>query len=562
MNPRRRILLDKLRELPLEHGQPDGPELSELREETRITEALAQMRIKAGPEPERGRMLAVTEAQASNHREKQMNPIIRLLSDRPWPARLAITACCLLALAAAAQFPFRTSYAQTGGRAIVFDLGVASNESEENAKREMWAEQSRRILDCFRAINASAHRVSMLSDPLSDNLLSMSGVIFLMDDEQQDLEERSADNESAANNPEQIRRRVQELQEEISMLSNGGDEHSEKEIARAREELEKAQAQLLEVMANREDKLSEAGKLIEVRLKELEGSGEQEGALFELKVALEEVRQAAGEQSSEHSAEIRAELERMVSETRQEALRQAELELREHADEIDVEAVLREIEESLEIEMSEENMLQLQAELEGGRLELQVELSDALAGLDSLDKLREMAIEDLRSEKLELHELKNEVQRLELQGLDSGLLELKVELENVPGPELELELEELKLDLERELSTLEGLPLTELKVELQRLEEMKGALLELQLPEGELLELTMLEELNANGPDSDKISFRFQDHLFSFPRKTSAARMASTVNDWLSKNGYDCRVRVELCYDDDGKICGAVPKVR
>ncbi len=597
MDPRQRILLDKLAR-PEDIPNDGRLNAAELRREAGINAALSGLRIKAGPEPGRQRMLAGALAQTHTDRENNMNPIIRLLGGRPWPARLAILATLLLAVTMMAQLPASTSYAQSAGRAIVFDLGVAASDSEVQQKQQDWQAQSRRILDEFRAIRGSVHRVAMMSDPLADNLHSLSGVIFVLDEAADDSDNaaarRARDRFAAYGDAAGIKVHMQELQDEITMLSGGADERSREELDRAREELARAKVLLVEVMGERDGKLQEASGLLETRLRLIEEIAPDAGQLADMQLRLQKVLEerelaaAAGSDHTELSVEIQHivaeeqrrmheelgpvldEQRRMLEELDIEALVEEQLAL--HADELDNEQILQELERELAGLDLDLVAIDLDGELQG----LEVELREALAGLEDMDEIREIAIRELRNEETGLRELNSELLNVEMHKLEDGLLEMKVELQQLEDgqavelremekemqAELRVELDGLQQELEAELSSLEGLELGELMLELQQLEDLKDVILELRLPEGELLELTMLEELHRAGEGEGKISFRFEDHLFSFPANTPAKKMAATVNKWLKENGFDCSVMVELQYDDNDELCGARAVVR
>src|SRR5690606_2881922 len=90
MDHRQRILLEKLTR-PEDIPEAPASEQAELREEAGINAALAGLHVRSGMEPPRERVLAAARQQMhETDREKTMNPILRLLSGRSWPARLAI----------------------------------------------------------------------------------------------------------------------------------------------------------------------------------------------------------------------------------------------------------------------------------------------------------------------------------------------------------------------------------------------------------------------------------------------------------------------------------------
>jgi len=520
-----------------------------------------------------------------------MNPIIRLLSGRPWPARLAITACCLLVIAAAAQFPFRTSYAQSGGRALVFDLGVASTQSEQSAKREQWEQQSRLILDCFRAINASAHRVSVLSNPLSDNLLSMSGVIYLLDDAAIDKErtESGMDTQDAAGEPgadpaeeARLKQQVAELARELELLSGGGGKQGSAEIEEARKRLEEARQQLLDVMGGRRDKVDEAKRLLEEFFGQQSLKGEDADQVRELHEKLLNEWMGKPTLTPDQMQQLHDELLQWSQSVDNDPLDQAAIErqlmLAQQASGFSDEELDKHLQAVREeLEQAHGQIVELMPQGSSEREQVQLELRKTLLGLDSVAGLREAAIGQLQSEELSLAEL-----QVDLQELHGHLGELHVKLRKVDPAELareELELSRqlrgpslqklddelalMKLDLAGELQTLQDIHLQDVELSLQQLEELHVALAELQLPNGVLLDATLVE-LAQQAADGNvpKISFRFQDHLFSFPASASPATMAKTVNRWLKENDYVCRVNVELCLDGNGVVCGAQAVIR
>ncbi|MCB1221729.1 MAG: hypothetical protein H7A35_08645 [Planctomycetales bacterium] len=573
MDPIKRIQLGKLTaaELP---PDADTQNAAELRREAEINSALSGMRIPAGIEPGRERMLAAAREQSTSNRENRMNPIVKLMSGRPWPARLAIAGGLLLGVTVAAQLPAGPSYANSAGQAIVFDLGVAASADEEAAKREQWELQSQGILDRFRAIRESAHHVAVMSSFSDDNLRSLSGVIFVMDEdsaEAQSARKRAAERFSAYTDEDSIRGRMQELREEIELLAGGADQQSREELARAKNELARARQMLEGVMGERASRLDEASAAIEAQLELLEGQGPDSENVKQLKVKLEKIRAEEAQRGATD-----ADRERMLKEIREVQLddHRAELDLareemerarkemgeeRDRLQELDIQALVEKELKQAGIEL--DNAL---IELQDGQLEL--ELEEALKGLDSLDSIREVAITELRDQELQLRELHEGLQLELLQELDGDQLVLELQLSQLENEafqqDLHVNLEELGRELELELKGLEDLKLEEVKLELQKIDELKGVLTELQLPDGELLELTMLREADLETERGAKLSFRFEDHLFSFPVNTPAKKMAATVNKWLKQNGYDCQVRVEVTTDDEGRPCAAKAVVK
>ncbi|MEZ5338039.1 MAG: hypothetical protein R3F46_07200 [bacterium] len=568
MDPIKRIQLGKLKaaETP---PDVDAQTAAEMRREAEINSALSGMCIPAGIEPGRERMLAAAREQATSNREKRMNPIEKLMHGRPWPARLAIAGGLLLAVGVVAQLPAGTSYANNAGQAIVFDLGVAASADEEAAKREQWEVQSRGILDSFRAIRESAHHVAVMSSFSDDNLRSLSGVIFVMDDETaqaQSARERAAERFSEYTDEDSIRSRMQELKEEIELLAGGADQQSRDELERAQRELLRARDLLENAMGERESRLAEASAAIEAQLELLDADGSESERVRDLKLRLEKVR---AEESERRSSDV--ERERMLSEIRamqaedrqvltdraREELEQARAEMndeRARLQELDIQQLVEQELEQAGLEL--DNAL---IEMDDSRIKL--ELEEALKGLDSLDMIREVAIEELRDQELQLRELHEGLQLELLHELDGEQFVLELQLGDLEGEafqqELMLSLEEMNQDLQLELQGLEELQLGDLKLELQKLGELKDVMVELQLPDAELLELTMLLDEERESANNGKLSFRFEDHLFSFPANTPARKMAATVNKWLRENGYDCEVRVEVTTDDDGRPCAA-----
>ncbi|MCB1216977.1 hypothetical protein KDL44_06270 [bacterium] len=568
MDPIKRIQLGKLTAADTP-PDVDAQTVAEMRREAEINSALSGMRIPAGIEPGRERMLAAAREQATSNREKRMNPIEKLMHGRPWPARLAIAGGLLLAVGVVAQLPAGTSYANNAGQAIVFDLGVAGNADEEAAKREQWEVQSRGILDSFRAIRESAHHVAVMSSFSDDNLRSLSGVIFVMEEENpeaQSARERANRRFSEYTDEDSIRSRMQELKEEIELLAGGADRQNREELERAQQELLRARDLLESSLGERESRLSEASAVIEAQLELLDADGSESERVRDLKLRLEKVR--AGE--SERRISDR-EHERMLREVRavqvedrkieidraREELEQARSEMNEERarlEELDIQKLVEEELRSSGIDLDD-------ALIEIEDSEIRLELEEALKGLDSLDMIREVAIEELRDQELQLRELHEGLQLELLHELDGEQFVLELQLGDLESEafqqELMLSLEEMNQDLRLELQGLEELQLGDLKLELQKIDELQDVILELQLPDAELLELTMLMDEERESADNGKLSFRFEDHLFSFPAKTPARKMAATVNNWLKENGYDCEVRVEVTTNDDGRPCAA-----
>jgi hypothetical protein len=550
MDASKRILTEKMKD-----GQHGSPELPGQQREAEIDAALASLSITAGPAPLRERVLAAAIAEANTCTEKNMNLIIRLLSGRSWPTRLAIISGVILAIVLLAQLPFRTSYARSSGQALVFDLGVAASAQEASQTRDRWAWQSQRLLDCFRAINASAHRVGFMSDPLSDNLLGLSGVIYVMDDaEAQDYAE---DQERHAEDQAGYEQQMLELEAELKLLSSGVDNYSREELARARGELLLARDQLLSVMANRDSKLTEASSLLERHLQQQPNSA-REQALVQLKARLL-AEGSSGCLSDEQVAGLRARIRELIGNGTPD-LSSLDIRLDELHDlaALDSLDAMRDLQEaSLQLDLTARELADMQNEPgNAGYLQMQKELTDAREGLLSLDGLREEALAQLQSEELHLKALQEGMSGLQSQDLEKLQLELKLVLPDMPTAELELEMSQLKLDLDREMQVLQELELPRMQLELQALAELSGELLELQLPDAELLKVTELDRRRELA-DTDKISFRHQNHLFSFPRSASAATMTAVVREWLAANEFDDDVQVELCYDDAGKLCGA-----
>ena len=324
-------------------------------------------------------------------------------------------------------------------------------------------------------------------------------------------------------------------------------------------------------MGERASRLDEASAAIEAQLELLEGQGPDSENVKQLKVKLEKIRAEEAQRGATD-----ADRERMLKEIREVQLddHRAELDLareemerarkemgeeRDRLQELDIQALVEKELKQAGIEL--DNAL---IELQDGQLEL--ELEEALKGLDSLDSIREVAITELRDQELQLRELHEGLQLELLQELDGDQLVLELQLSQLENEafqqDLHVNLEELGRELELELKGLEDLKLEEVKLELQKIDELKGVLTELQLPDGELLELTMLREADLETERGAKLSFRFEDHLFSFPVNTPAKKMAATVNKWLKQNGYDCQVRVEVTTDDEGRPCAAKAVVK